>query len=61
MATRASRPLPAVPETGAQYLEPPHYHPNDRVMVLGGTMSIGTEPSGDKTRTVGVQKVPIHP
>jgi len=33
----------------------PHYHPIDRVvMVLGGTMWIGTEPSGDKTRTVGV-------
>jgi hypothetical protein len=35
----------------------PHYHPIDRVvMVLGGTMRIGTEPSGDKTRTVGVPK-----
>jgi hypothetical protein len=35
----------------------PHYHPIDRVvMVLGGTMWIGTEPSGDKTRTVGVPK-----
>jgi hypothetical protein len=35
----------------------PHYHPIDRViMVLGGTMLIGTEPSGDKTRTVGVPK-----
>ena len=35
----------------------PHYHPIDRVvMVLGGTMWIGTESSGDKTRTVGVPK-----
>jgi hypothetical protein len=35
----------------------PHYHPIDRVvMVLGGTMRIGTEPSGDRTRTVGVPK-----
>jgi hypothetical protein len=35
----------------------PHYHPIDRaVMVIGGTMLIGTGPSGDKTRTVGVPK-----
>lgn len=35
----------------------PHYHPIDRVvMVMGGTMWIGTGPSGDKTRTVGVPK-----
>jgi hypothetical protein len=35
----------------------PHYHPIDRVvMVLGGTMSIGADASGDKTRTVAVPK-----
>jgi hypothetical protein len=35
----------------------PHYHPIDRVvMVMGGTMLIGTGPSGDKARTVGVPK-----
>jgi hypothetical protein len=35
----------------------PHYHPIDRaVMVIDGTMWIGTGPSGDKTRTVGVPK-----
>ena len=35
----------------------PHYHPIDRVvMVIGGTMFIGTGASGDKTRTVGVPK-----
>jgi hypothetical protein len=35
----------------------PHYHPIDRVvMVMGGTMWIGTGPSGDKTRTVGLTK-----
>ena len=35
----------------------PHYHPIDRVvMVIGGTMRIGTEPSGDRTGTVGVTK-----
>ena len=35
----------------------PHYHPIDRVvMVMGGTMLIGTGPTGDKTRTVGVTK-----
>jgi hypothetical protein len=35
----------------------PHSHPIDRVlMVMGGTMFIGTGPSGDKTRTVGVPK-----
>jgi len=35
----------------------PHYHPIDRVvMVMGGTMWIGTGPSGDKRRTVGVPK-----
>jgi len=35
----------------------PHYHPIDRVlMVMGGTMFIGTGPSGDKTRTVAVPK-----
>jgi hypothetical protein len=33
----------------------PHYHPIDRVvMVMGGTMRIGTGPTGDKTRTVAV-------
>ena len=40
----------------------PHYHPIDRVvMVMGGTMWIGTGPSGDKTRTVGGAKGRIHP
>jgi predicted metal-dependent enzyme (double-stranded beta helix superfamily) len=35
----------------------PHYHSIDRVvMVLGGTMWIGTEPSGDRARTVAVPK-----
>jgi hypothetical protein len=35
----------------------PHYHPIDRVvMVLGGTMSIGADASGEKTRTVAVPK-----
>jgi hypothetical protein len=35
----------------------PHYHPIDRVvMVIGGTMWIGTGASGDKARTVGVPK-----
>ena len=35
----------------------PHYHPIDRVvMVMGGTMWIGTGPTGDKTRTVAVPK-----
>jgi hypothetical protein len=35
----------------------PHSHPIDRVlMVMGGTMLIGTGPSGDKTRTVAVSK-----
>ena len=35
----------------------PHYHPIDRVvMVMGGTMRIGTGPTGDKTLTVGVPK-----
>jgi quercetin dioxygenase-like cupin family protein len=35
----------------------PHYHPIDRVvMVLGGTMLIGADSSGDKTRTVAVPK-----
>jgi hypothetical protein len=35
----------------------PHYHPIDRVlMVMGGTMLIGTGPSGDKTTTVAVPK-----
>src|SRR5258705_11693477 len=30
----------------------PHYHPIDRVvMVMGGTMKIGTGPNGDKTKT----------
>ena len=33
----------------------PHYHPIDRVvMVMGGTMRIGTGPRGDKTMTVAV-------
>ena len=33
----------------------PHYHPIDRVvMVMGGTMRIGTGPSGDTARTVAV-------
>ena len=35
----------------------PHYHPIDRVvMVLGGTMWIGTGPSGAQAGTVGVPK-----
>jgi hypothetical protein len=35
----------------------PHSHPIDRLlMVMGGTMLIGTGPSGDRTRTVGVPK-----
>lgn len=35
----------------------PHYHPIDRVvMVLGGTMLIGADSSGDKTRTAAVPK-----
>jgi quercetin dioxygenase-like cupin family protein len=35
----------------------PHYHPIDRVvMVMGGTMRIGADSSGDKTRTVAVPK-----
>jgi quercetin dioxygenase-like cupin family protein len=35
----------------------PHYHPIDRVvMVMGGTMLIGTGPTRDKTRTVAVPK-----
>ena len=35
----------------------PHYHPIDRVvMVLGGTMLIGADASGDRTRTVAVPK-----
>jgi hypothetical protein len=35
----------------------PHYHPIDRVvMVIDGTMFIGTGASGDKTKTVGVPK-----
>ena len=35
----------------------PHYHPIDRVlMVMGGTMLIGTGPSGDRTRTVAVPR-----
>jgi predicted metal-dependent enzyme (double-stranded beta helix superfamily) len=35
----------------------PHYHPIDRVvMVMGGTMRIGTGPTGDKTMTVAVPK-----
>ena len=35
----------------------PHYHPIDRaVMVIKGTMFIGTGTSGDKTKTVGVPK-----
>ena len=35
----------------------PHFHPIDRVvMVIDGTMLIGTDPSGDKTKTVGVPK-----
>ena len=33
----------------------PHHHPIDRVlMVMGGTMRIGTGPSGDPARTVGI-------
>jgi hypothetical protein len=55
---------PAKPGLYVQYLrrQPnnwsrPHYHPIDRaVMVIDGTMLIGTGPSGDKTRTVGVPK-----
>ena len=35
----------------------PHYHPIDRVlMVLGGTMRIGTGSSGDTANTVAVRK-----
>jgi hypothetical protein len=35
----------------------PHYHPIARVvMVMGGTMRIGTGATGDKTRTVAVPK-----
>jgi hypothetical protein len=35
----------------------PHHHPIDRVlMVMGGTMRIGTGPSGDPARTVGIPK-----
>ena len=35
----------------------PHYHPIDRaVMVIDGTMLIGTGTSGEKTKTVGVPK-----
>jgi hypothetical protein len=35
----------------------PHYHPIDRVvMVLDGVMRIGTGPSGDRAKTVGVPK-----
>jgi hypothetical protein len=35
----------------------PHSHPIDRLlMVMGGTMLIGTGPSGDKTSTVAVPK-----
>ena len=34
-----------------------HYHPIDRfIMVMGGTMWIGTDASGDPTRTAGVPK-----
>jgi hypothetical protein len=36
----------------------PHYHPIDRVvMVIEGTMFIGTGASGDKARTVGVPRL----
>ena len=35
----------------------PHYHPIDRVvMVIGGTMWIGTGSSGDQAQTVGVPR-----
>ena len=35
----------------------PHSHPIDRVlMVMGGTMFIGTGPSGDKIKTVAITK-----
>jgi hypothetical protein len=35
----------------------PHHHPIDRVlMVMGGTMRIGTDASGDPARTVGIPK-----
>ena len=35
----------------------PHHHPIDRVlMVMGGTMRIGTGPSGDPARTVGIPR-----
>ena len=40
----------------------PHYHPIDRVvMVMGGTMRIGTDTSGDPARTVGSAEGRIHP
>jgi hypothetical protein len=55
---------PSKPGLYVQYLKRPadnwsrpHYHPIDRVvMVLDGTMFIGTDPSGDKTKAVGVPK-----
>jgi hypothetical protein len=55
---------PAKPGLYVQYLRRPpnnwsrpHYHPIDRaVMVIDGTMFIGTGPSGDRTKTVGVPK-----
>jgi hypothetical protein len=55
---------PTKPGLYVQYLKRPpnnwsrpHYHPIDRVvMVLGGTMSIGADASGDKTRTVAVPR-----
>ena len=52
-----TRPLRSVPETRPNNWSRPHYHSIDRVvMVLGGTMWIGTEPSGDRARTVAVPK-----
>jgi hypothetical protein len=55
---------PTKPGLYVQYLKRPpnnwsrpHYHPIDRaVMVIDGTMFIGTGPSGDRTKTVGVPK-----
>jgi hypothetical protein len=55
---------PTKPALYVQYLRRPpnnwsrpHYHPIDRaVMVIDGTMLIGTGPSGDRTKTVGVPK-----
>jgi len=41
------------PETWSR----PHYHPIDRlIMVMGGTMRIGTDATGEPGRTVGIPK-----